>query len=144
TSDEQSTARGPDEPARIPGQVSSSAGVAGGRHAAADWGWALHVVGTGFFLGAWMLPWAWALWAALLGAVVLQVQWWLNDVCVLTTLERLLRGRASALASGDGNFLAGLARSIVGRPVPSAWVNRISYTVLWGGAGVAALRLAWR
>jgi len=118
--------------------------VAGWRHAAADWVWALHVVVTCFFLVAWMLPWSWALWTALVGAFVLQVQWWLNDVCVLTTLERLLRGPASALASGDGNFLAGLARSIVGRPVPSAWVNRLSYAVLWGGAGAAALRLAWR
>jgi hypothetical protein len=118
--------------------------VAGWRHAAADWVWALHFVVTSFFLVAWMLPWSWALWTAIVGAFVLHVQWWLNDVCVLTTLERLLRGRASALASGDGHFLLGLARSIVGRPVPSAWVNRISYAVLWGGAGVAALRLAWR
>jgi hypothetical protein len=102
----------------------------------------LHVVVTCFFLVAWTLPWAWALWAALVGAFVLQLQWGLNGVCVLTTLERLLRGRAPVPTTTEGSFLVGLARSILRQPVPAAYVNRVSYAVLWGGAGIAGLRLA--
>lgn len=98
-----------------------------------------------FFLVAWALPWRWALWTAVVGAFVMQIQWWLNDgICVLTKLERVLRGLPALPAPDEGGFIADLAARVVDAPVPKRWTNALTYAVLWGGASVAAARLAWR
>ena len=50
-----------------------------------------------FFVVGWALPRRWALWTELVGALVMQVEWWLNDnTCVLTKPERYLRGNSPA------------------------------------------------
>jgi len=100
---------------------------------------------TGFFSIAWALPWRWALWTALLGAGLLRLLWWLNSgVCVLTQLERSLRGLNPVPGPGQPHFIEALAARWTEGCLPRAWIRRATNFVLWGGAGVAALRLvAW-
>lgn len=109
----------------------------------ADAVWFAHAAIVAFFLVACALPWRWAWWTNLAGAAVMHLQWRLNgDVCVLTDLERSLRGKPSAGAEPEGNFVADLAARIAGRPLPQQWTDRLAYVVLWGGAGIAGIRLA--
>lgn len=121
-------------------------GAGGGLRArSADLVWFLHAVVSGFFLIAWTLPWSWALWTALVGAVVLQLQWWLNDdVCVLTKVERRLRGLPPVPDTPEHNFMTGFARRLLRRPVSARDADRLTYAILWGGAGIAGLRLVLR
>jgi hypothetical protein len=109
---------------------------------AADAVWHVHVLVTGFIMVAWALPWPWALWASAIGAPAVHAQWRLNDECVLTTLERRLRGLASTPPREEPNFLTGLAHRLSGREPSQAAVNAAAYGILWGGAVVATLRLA--
>lgn len=106
--------------------------------------WLAHVLVTAFFVVAWALPFRWALWVAAIGAPIMHAQWRLNDECVLTTLERRLRDPGRRRGAGESSFLTELVRRLCGRDVPGAWVSRLSYAILWGGAGLASLRLAAR
>lgn len=111
----------------------------------ADLVWLVHAGVTTFFVVAWALPWDWALWTAFCGAFAMQLQWWLNDdVCVLTKLERNLRGHAAVPAATEGNFISGFLSTLLGRPLPVSCTDRIAYVMLWGGAGIAGARLALR
>lgn len=113
------------------------------RTRAADVVWAAHTAVLAFFAIAWALPWRATLWAAVIGAFVMRVQWWLNDgICLLTKLERVLRGLSPVPAADEGGFIADLAAAIVGRRIAKRWTNRATEMVLWGGAGIAAARLA--
>jgi len=117
--------------------------VGGREEVAADAVWLVHTLVTGFFLVAWALPWRWALWSTAVGSPIVQVQWLVNDdLCVLTTLERRLRGVAHVAPDGQQSFLGDLVRRLTGRAPTDACVNRVTYAVLWGGAFVAAIRLA--
>lgn len=112
------------------------------RDVAADAVWAVHAVVTVFFAVAWALPWRWALWSAAIGAPFLHAHWRINDVCVLTTLERRLRGRPATAPGGESGFIGQLLERLLGRPLSETWVTRLTYGVLWVGGAVAALRLA--
>jgi len=126
----------------------------------ADAVWALHTVVVGFFIVGWTLPWRWALWATLIGAVFMRIHWWLNDdTCVLTQLERRLRGASAATpvpsrsesaprtesaarADVDGTFIASLAYTVFGSPVSPPLIDWLTHGILWLGAGLALLRLS--
>ena len=97
----------------------------------------------------WALPWDWALWTALILYPVIQFNWWyFEGRCILTILEEKLRGEEAVPVSADAeeplNFVAELGSKICGRPIPHAWADRVSYSVLWGGFAGAALRLYLR
>ncbi len=119
------------------------------RHALARLIWALHVAIVAFFLVGWALPWRWALWTVAVGAVVLQVGWWLcNDVCWLTLLEERLKGAPEAPPPGTReeaeaapNFVSALVDRILGRPMPESRVNAVIYGIVWGGFTIAVARL---
>lgn len=116
--------------------------VAGWRLWVADLVWGLHCAVVAFFVVAWALPWRWALWAAVIGAFLMHLQWRLNDgICVLTKLERLLRGRAPLPKDGEGSFLDELAARWIGPAYAGRFADQAAYVVLWGGAGVAGARL---
>lgn len=114
------------------------------RTRAADGIFAVHAAVLAFFAIAWALPWRETLWTAVVGAVLMRIQWSLNDgVCVLTKVERGLRGLPPVPAEDEGGFVADLVATAAGRPIPKRWTNRATEVVLWGGAGIAAARLAW-
>jgi hypothetical protein len=74
----------------------------------------------------------------------MQLQWKLNGgMCVLTQLELVLRGRRAAEAAEGGGFIGALTSSVLGKPLPSAWLDAGTYGLLWAGASAAALRLVW-
>lgn len=115
------------------------------RTVAAKLVWAVHLVVTVYFLVAWTLPWRWAMWSAVVGAPVMHLQWRLNDdVCVLTKLERYLRGADPTPRGSERSFIAATMERLAGRELPARCVNGVTYAVLWGGAAVAGLRLALR
>jgi hypothetical protein len=114
------------------------------RGTAANIVWGLHCAVTGFFVIAWALPWRWALWTALVGAFVMTLQWRLNDdLCVLTKLERSLRGRALVSDTTDTNFIEDVLERLSRRRPSRRGANTVTYGMLWGGAAVAAARLAF-
>jgi hypothetical protein len=102
------------------------------------------VIHTGvvvFFVLGWALPWRWALWTCTIGAVVMRLHWWMNDdVCMLTQLERRLRGDAARPAQRE-RFIARLLRVALRRSVPDGLVDWATHGILWTGAGLASLRL---
>lgn len=121
------------------------------RHALAQTVWAIHLAFVVFILVAWLLPWKWALWAAVIGYPVVQINWWLfDDRCGLTVLEEWLRSpqagtaRLQAAAAEEEeplHFIAHLGERLLGRPMPRETADVLSYAVVWGGFAVASLRL---
>jgi hypothetical protein len=109
----------------------------------------LHVAILSLFVFGWALPWRAMLVAVVVSAPIVQAGWWIfRDRCVLTLLEKRLRGsRAPAVATPGAdadpppNFIADLARSVLGRPVSHGWVDLVARVVMWSAFGIAALRL---
>lgn len=103
-----------------------------------------------FFLVGWALPWREALWAVVVGAVVVRAGWWLfDDRCLLSILEARLRGGAVSFSTQPElapeekpNFIADTVEGLLGRPMPLHWVNNATYAVLWSAFSIAAVRLA--
>jgi hypothetical protein len=114
----------------------------GWRSMVADVVHAAHVAVTALFTVAWALPWRWSWWLAALGAPTLHAQWCLNgDLCVLTSIERRLRGLSPTPAATERGFLGDLAERAAGHRPNEARVNALAYAVLWGGAAAACVRL---
>ena len=97
----------------------------------------------------WALPWTGALWTCLVIAVLMQVQWWLNDnECVLTQWETRLLGRPKLRESAAGEppqeqrFAADLIEKIFRRRPSSNCTDRLAYVVVWTSGTLSALRLA--
>lgn len=108
---------------------------------------AMHLAIVLLFVVGWALPWRGVLAAVVVAAPVVQAGWWLfGDRCLLTLLERRLRGasppRAASADEAPPNFLVDLASTVVGRPVSDAWVNVTARVVMWTAFTIAALRLA--
>jgi hypothetical protein len=101
----------------------------------------VHACVVAFFMVGWALPWRGALWLCAVGAVAMRVQWWMNDdVCVLTQLERRLRGEATKPRDGE-SFIGRLVRAVIDRRLPASVVDRATHATLFAGAGIAAARL---
>jgi len=112
----------------------------------ADGVWLLHTAVVAFFTFGCTLPWRWALWTTLTGALVMRIHWWRNGgVCILTQLESVLRRGPSdprhAPVTTDDTFVSSLSRAVLGRPLSASLVDALTHCVLWVGAGVSALRL---
>jgi hypothetical protein len=84
----------------------------------------------------------------MIGNPIVQLNWWIfGNRCVLSVLEERLRERAGRRAIGEADrepleFVSHLMSSVLGRPVSRSWGSRVSYSVLWGGFAIAAMRLA--
>ena len=113
--------------------------------------WWVHSSVLVFLVFGWALPWRWALWVVAIGAPVTQLGWWFcENRCVLTIVEDWLRGKdpAGRPATEDDEgepptrFVAEFLERLIGRPVSERVANALSYTVVWGGGGIAIFRLA--
>jgi len=102
---------------------------------------AVHAAVILLFVTGWAMPWREALWAVVLGALVVQAGWWLfEDRCVLTVLEARLRGEASVVETRP-NFIGDVATRVLGRRPSERWLSVATYGVMWGSFAIAAARL---
>jgi hypothetical protein len=106
----------------------------------------MHLAVISLFVVGWALPWRELLIAVVVAAPVVQAGWWIfGDLCVLTLLERRLRGAPLAPVDTGAlppNFIADVASSLLGRPVSHGWINVMARVVMWAAFAIAALRLA--
>jgi hypothetical protein len=132
-----------DVPVRPQGPGSGPGAV---RRMAARGVWALHVGVAGFLLVGWMLPWAAAWWIYLLLAPIVQVGWIVfDDYCWLSIVEAKLLREPLVKTRSDGSeearvFVGELIEKLSGVAISNRCSNWISYSILWVGFCVAAIR----
>ena len=116
------------------------------RRMAARGVWALHAGVAGFLVVGWMLPWAAAWWIYLLLAPIVQIGWIVfDDYCWLSIVEAKLLREPLVKTRSDGSeearvFVGELIEKLSGVAISNRCSNWISYSILWVGFCVAAIR----
>src|SRR5262245_18845924 len=108
---------------------------------------AVHSAVVLLFVVGWATPWREVLWAVVVGAVTVQMGWWLfGNRCVLTVLEARLRAglEAAPLAPAPEhapNFIADVATRFLGHRPSERALQLMTHGVMWGAFSIAAARL---